>query len=878
VIDGVVISGSGNATNNPLASINPNDIASMDVLKDASATAIYGAQASNGVIIVNTKRGQKGQATVNYNGYAGWQEVPTRVDVLNLREYGTLRLERSELLGQIPSNQYLRPDLLGEGTDWQKELFNRAPMHNHNISISGGNEGVSYNLSAGYSNQKGIAEGSGFRRLSLLGNMEAKVNNWIKAGVNFAFSETKQVTTAGNNVANAGSLVLTAIRSTPDVPVRNVDGTFGMPEGQYMPINPIAIALLIDNRNSSYGARANTYLEVTPTVVPGLSYRTEFAFDFNIYNAYFFEPTYYLSDFQYQDINTSRWNKNFNKYYSWRNIVTYDRTFGKHKITAMAGQEMSKNAWENTMGLRKGLPTNGATDPNLGDATTAEYEAGSGANSLLSYFGRAFYSYNDRYMLTATIRRDGSSKFAPQNRWGWFPSFALAWRMSEEDWLKGVSAISNLKLRAGWGLVGNQNIPANNAWRAVYSPTTTFFGTGLMAGNTPNENLTWESTSSANIGFDLGLFNDRIDIVVDFYYKKTNDLLMEASLPAFVGTSSAPGGSEAPWVNLGSLENKGVEVTLNTRNIETPDFSWSSNFVFSLNRNKVVEMNTSTGEDIRQTPDWVWGGSGQTPVVRSSVGQPIGQFYGYEVVGRFDQPTDLYMINDKGEKVRTPVFDDLPISLTEGVWIGDYIYRDVNGDGKITEQDRVAIGNPEPRFNVGFSNNFSYRNWDLSIQLVGVFGNDIVNYARRYMSNPYYGSSNLVKDAVDFARIDLIDPLGPADDWRNQQVVGGGKYNARLSSNARASEHNFAFSNRFVEDGSYMRIQNVSLGYTFPQQWMKKIWVSNLKIYANLSNLYTFTKYRGFDPEIGTDGGLTGVDTGRYPSPRVYTVGVNLTF
>lgn len=293
-------------------------------------------------------------------------------------------------------------------------------------------------------------------------------------------------------------------------------------------------------------------------------------------------------------------------------------------------------------------------------------------------------------------------------------------------------------------------------------------------------------------------------------------------------------------------------------------------------------MNTQTGEDTRQTPDWVWGGSGQTIVVRSTVEQPIGQFYGYQVIGRFDQPTDLWTIDKEGKTVRTPVFTNssglLPIDEATGVWVGDLIYRDLNGDGQINERDRAFIGNPEPSFTIGLNNNFTFRNWDLGIQLVGVFGNDIVNYSRRYMGNPYFNNANLFKDAIDFARIGLIDPNGPEDDYRNQQVVGGGKYNPRLSTNAAASDHNFAFSDRMVEDGSYVRIQNLSIGYTFPQSWMKKIWVGNLKIYANFANLYTFTKYSGFDPEIGAPEGLTGVDTGRYPSPRVYTFGVNLTF
>uniref|UniRef100_S0DDK9 Putative TonB-dependent receptor family protein n=1 Tax=termite gut metagenome TaxID=433724 RepID=S0DDK9_9ZZZZ len=469
---------------------------------------------------------------------------------------------------------------------------------------------------------------------------------------------------------------------------------------------------------------------------------------------------------------------------------------------------------------------------------------------------------------------------------GWFPSFAVAWRMSEENFLKDNRVISNLKLRAGWGLVGNQNIPDNHAWLPVYDTRPGVWGTGLIARNTPNGNIVWESTASANVGLDIGFLNDRIDLVVDFYYKKTNNLLMTAALPDYVGTGSSVGASTPPWVNLGSLRNSGFEITLTTHNIQKKDFRWSTNVVFSLNRNKVLSMNTSSGEDTRFASDNVWGG-GQTIVSRSVVGQPIGQFYGFQVIGRFENGSDLWMVNDDGKVVRTPVFtvsggELLPIDRGAGVWVGDYMYRDVDGDGKITEKDRVFIGNPEPKFTFGINNDFTYKNWDLGIQLVGVVGNDVVNYSRRYMDNPYYNNSNLFTAAQDYAILGPVDPNGSVDDYRNVKVVGGDKHSPRMSLSSATSDHNFAFSDRFVESGSYLRIQNVSIGYTFPQRWVRHAGVTNLKLYANFQNLYTFTRYKGFDPEIGTQGTdnyrTTGVDIGRYPSPRIYTVGINLSF
>ena len=880
VIDGVIISTPTNnaATSNPLASINPQDIVSMDILKDASATAIYGAQASNGVVIINTKRGQKGEATISYNGYVGWQQLPKHLDVLNLQQYATISNLRADNGLSNPSSYFVRPDLLGMGTDWQNELFNVAMMQNHDLSISGGSDKITYNLSAGYSNQDGIAEASGFSRLSLSGSFDSQVKSWARAGINFAFSNTKQKLTVSDN-----DLVLKAIGSGPNIAVRNNDGSFGMPDGQWTGggTNPIAKALLIDNHKYNTGARANTFLELTPGFIKGLSYRTEFSFDVNFLNTYQFTPTYNLASWDSNPLNKRIDRKDYNIYYGWRNILTYDRQFGVNKITAMLGQEMSKYTSDWLQGSRQDLPINGATDITLGDPSRAEADGITGASSLLSYFGRLFYSYNDKYLLTTTLRRDGSSKFAPQNRWGWFPSFALAYRLSQEDFMKNINAISNLKIRAGWGLVGNQNIPDNHAWMPTYQGKGSPWGTGLFANNTPNENLVWESTASTNVGFDLGLLQNRINLVVDFYYKKTDNLLMQPSLPGYVGVGSTYAGqSSLPWANLGSLENKGFEITLNTQNIATKNFQWNTDIVFSLNRNKVLSLNTSTGQIPRQASDNYFGGQ-FTTVNNSVVGQPIGQFYGYKVIGRFEKATDFYMVNKDGQIVRTPVYNNLPIDKGVGVWIGDLMYADLNGDGKIDENDLTFIGNPEPKFSYGINNSFSYKGFDLGIQLVGVWGNDVVNYARRYMDDPSYGITNLFTRALDYAQIGLIDPNGP-DDYRNTKIIGGDPNAPRFALASSTSASNNLFSDRFVEDGSYLRIQNVSLSYSLPKHVLHNIGIETVKVYVNLQNLYTFTNYSGFDPEIGIQGTndrrTTGVDVGRYPSPRIYTLGVNLTF
>ncbi|MDR1526098.1 MAG: TonB-dependent receptor [Dysgonamonadaceae bacterium] len=875
VIDGVVIAGgSGDGVvSNPLNSINPADIVSMDILKDASAAAIYGNRAANGVIMITTKRGQKGEAIVNYNGYMGWQQLPKKLDVLNLREYAAHRNVLAEN-GMINYNNYfVRPDLLGEGTNWQDELFNTAFMQNHQISIGGGNDISAYNLGAGYSNQDGIAAGSGFKRLNLTGNFDAQAKKWLKVGVNFALSNTFQKLTVSDQ-----SLVQVALRTTPDVPVRNADGSFAASDEQFMPTNPMAMAMLIDNNNETYGIRGNTYAEITPAgTVNGFKFKSELSFDYNTSNGYRFQPTYRLSQSQFSETNEGRFTKQYNKYWSWANTLTYDRTLNDvHKLIVMLGEEISQSAWSYLMGLRNGYPTNNATDLGLGDASTAANDGYSGNLPIASFFGRLFYSYADTYLLTTTIRRDGSSNFAPGHQWGTFPSVALAWRVSEERFLKDNALVNNLKLRLGWGGMGNQNINDHFSYLMRYNVQTTPWGAGLYADNMYNENVTWETTTQWNAGFDLFVLNNRIELVVDWYNKKTDNLLNKLSVPDYLQY-----GRNLAWGNIGSLENKGIEMTLNTANINHKDFSWRSNLNFSLNRNKVINMATDLPLDGR-VDDNAWGMTGQTVINRTITGQPIGQFFGYEVIGRFEKATDFYRIDADGNVVRTPVMFDLPINETSGVWIGDYIYRDSNDDGVIDELDRVFIGNPEPKFIYGIGNTFTYKNVDLTVQLTGVYGNDVVNYSRRYMENPRRNISNLFATALDYAKLDLIDPNGP-NDYRNVKVVGGDPHSPRMPLSTATSDYNFAFSDRFIEDGSYLRIQNISLGYTFPKHWTQKIGVSNLKIYANLQNLYTFTNYKGFDPEIGVSYGyqgtmLTGADNGRYPSPRIYTFGLNASF
>jgi TonB-linked SusC/RagA family outer membrane protein len=866
VIDGVIIDGSTSSVNtNPLANINPADIVSMDILKDASATAIYGSRAANGVIMITTKRGKKGDMILNFDSYVGWQEIPKHLDLLNLKEYGTLKNTRSDLGIVQRDNYFIRTDLLGEGTDWQKELFDTALMQSYNLSASGGSDNTTYALGMGYLDQEGIAIGSGFDRFNLRGVVDSQVKSYLKVGVNFALSKTNQTTTVQDD-----ALILTALKQTPNVAVRNADGTFDGPDTkEFVQNNPIGLASIKDNHNKNYGIRANAYAEIGFT--KDLKFKTTYSLDYGFVNNYTFNPSYTFGALVNEVREGSRTKSN-SEFWSWNNVLTYDKTFGAHKVTALLGQEMQESNWENLYGYRSGYLTNGATDLNAGDATTAKNSNGSNTSSLSSYFSRLQYSFNDKYFLTATIRRDGSSKFYKDNQWGWFPSAALAWKVSNENFLKDSRVISNMKLRLGWGEVGGQNVP-NYAYTSTYNASATNWGTGLLAANTANKDLQWETTSSSNLGLDISFLDNRIELVADVYYKKTNNLLLQLPLPAYVGTSGQ-GSTSAPWVNIGSLENKGLELTLNTLNMDRKDFTWRSNFNMSMNRSKVLALNTETGilnKSLQQ-------GSDVTIVTRTAVDQAIGQFYGYKVIGRFEKATDFYYKDAAGTVKPTALPEGMAIG-ENGVWIGDYIFKDINKDGVINEKDRDYIGNPNPDITFGITNTFAFQGFDISILLTGSYGIDVANYQRRWLENPRE-NTNLLSSALGYAQLGLIDPSGP-NDYRNVQIVGGDPYMPRIAASSAASASNYRFSDRFIEDASYVRVKNISIGYNLPKSLYSKYGISNNKVYSNAQNVLTFTKYKGYDPEVGSlnqDALLSGIDNGRYPSPMITTLGLNVNF
>ncbi|MCH5218640.1 MAG: TonB-dependent receptor [Muribaculaceae bacterium] len=866
VIDGVVIdSATDDETSNPLSTINPSDIVSLDILKDASATAIYGSRASNGVIMITTKKGQSGHSTVTYDGYVGWQEMPKKYEMLDLQEYAIHHNYRSQELNLLEtSSAFVNPYALGKGTDWQKELFRHALMTSHNVSISGGSDKITYAFSGGYLLQDGIARGSSFRRLSLRSNIEAQITNWLRGGVNFSFADAKQ------NVGTDNNTIMSALRQQPTVAVTSPDGSFDGPEDVWMPDNPVGLASLITNNNRKDNFRLNGFLDIM--FYKGFTFRTEVSGDWNFNNYYFYEPDYTFG-IKKQEVRTSRWTKTNTRYWSWRNFLTYVNTFGGvHSLNAMIGQEMSRFNWETQVGAATGFLSNTTPDLSAGDVTSSTTTGYKFYNSILSYYGRAFYSYDDRYLATFTLRRDGSSKFSKGHKWGWFPSAALAWRASSEKFMRQLTWFNNAKLRLGWGMTGNQNV---DQWASIglLSYKTTPWGTGVLTGNTPNQDLTWETTYSYNLGLDLGFLDSRIEVIFDLYYKKTKNLLLQVQLPAYLG-SFGQGAASNPWQNIGSLANKGFELTINTTNIANQEFRWLTNFVFSLNRNKVLSLDTETASLERSFQP----SSTNYIVTKTVVGQPIAQFWGYKVIGRFDKPTDFYYHDANGNL--------MPVAIPEGntidpasTWLGDYIYEDVNGDGVINSEDCTFIGNPEPKFTLGFGNTFEYKGFDLNIFFSASVGNKALNLTRMLIEDPRQ-NGNILKSSLNYAHVEMYDPNGP-DDYRNYYVSNPEATTMPAVQRSDANANYTRVSNLFVEDASYLRLQNLSFGYTFPRNWMRKIYLESIRLYFNVQNVFTVSKYKGLDPEVGAmygDALRTGVDYGRYPSPRIYTFGVNVTF
>ncbi|MEO8239941.1 MAG: TonB-dependent receptor [Flavobacterium sp.] len=833
--------GSGQTKNSALAGLNISDIETIDILKDASATAIYGANGANGVVLITTKKGKKGKSKFTYETYLATQEVTNSVDVLNLPQYAKYQAKIFKLNGEPVPYQYQKPDLLGNGTNWQDELFRSATMYNHQLSFSGEKEGTRYYTSLNYFDQEGIVLNSNFNRLSMRLNVDSNVKSWLKIGNNLSVSKSSQQVVRNDD---RGGLVMNTLRQSPELPVRFPNGSYAGPTGGLgssanEATNPIALAEYNNSTTERFKINGNLFADFT--LIKGLVFRSELGYDLNFSKNSAFVPKYTLGNVS-ELLNKSFKQQDQSYYWNIKNYLTYNKTISEnHNFTFLLGQEAQESRYEYLSGYRTGVFLNkDFTNLNIGDIDTALNGNGSGRWSMASYISRLNYSFSDRYSFSASLRADASSNFGPNNKWGYFPSFSGGWTVSNEKFFEPLSnTVNYLKFRAGYGSVGNQNIPSNRYQTTLSLLSSPFGGVSPTIDNLGNPDIKWESLKSFNAGFELGLLNDRVKLDFDYYVKNSSDFLTKQ-----INDESNQSALNY-YLNTGEIVTKGIDLSLNTRNIVTDNFTWDSTIIFSKYNNELTSFQGAGKSLLGKVQFDLYN------VTRTTEGQPVGQFYGYVTDGLFKNAAELAAG---------------PIQET-GTGVGDIRFKDLNKDGKIDSKDQTAIGDAIPDFTYAFTNNFRYKNISLSVVLTGSQGNRIYNFTRHYTDGIYPGFGDRfgnvstqvlnafeagVNENTDVPRITLNDPNG----------------NGRIS-------------NRFVEDGSYLRIQNVSLSYDLPASIFEKSIFSRIKLYVNVQNLYTFTKYSGFDPALGNlDQNITlsGIDLGRYPVPRTTSVGMNLEF
>ncbi|HQB27551.1 MAG TPA: TonB-dependent receptor [Paludibacter sp.] len=898
VIDGVIVQGGGNSgasfglgdalgngstsTISPLSTISPSDIVSMEILKDASATAIYGAQGSNGVVLITTKRGKAGEAKFSYEGMTGWQRQASRIDMMNLREFAEFSNSVSaESNSRDIHPEFQDPSLLGIGTNWQNAVFRIAPTQQHQLSAQGGTENVKYYVSGTYLNQLGTIIGTKFNRYSFRANLDAQLKKWLKLGVNTMFSITDE--RIGLADSDQG-IVKYSLLTPPDIPIYNLDGTYAsvIREG-YTRVNPIAMALDEDILLGRKKLTGSIFADINP--YKPLVWHTELGYDIGSSRGERFLPAVTYGNWS-RDKNMSSIQRNDNFFWQLKNYLTFTGKIGDmHHYTAMLGQELWESKWEYQSVSSTGLPSNDIHNPNLG--TDPKINAGFGSGAMASFFGRATYNYGDRYMGTYTYRYDGSSNFGPKNRWAGFHSFAASWRFSNEKFFEPLSpVISNGKLRLGWGQTGNSNI-GGYAWGAAISKMNSGLGLGYRQSNLANPYIKWETQEQWNAGLDLNFFKDRISLVVDVYDKTSGDMLMLLQLPSYMGTrGNVSSALTSPRGNYGTINNKGLEFTINTRNF-VGDFEWDTEFQMSFNKNMLVALDGTDAAQIEGYGQW------SDVVTLSKIGEPLYSFYGYQVEGIYQNLEDLQN-SPKAEKYpANGVFN-----RWNTVWPGDIKFKDLSGpegkpDGIIDTYDRTYIGSPMPKFTYGMTNTFRYKNMDLTIFINGTYGNKIFNYMGMELSGMTSTWNNQLKIVTDRARMEPIDPnkVYPITDSGNNTIWNwfDDVTNVRVKNpNAKIPRamyndpnDNNRISDRYIEDGSYLRIKNITFGYNLPRTLIKKAALENVRVYVNIQNLYTFTKYSGYDPEVGAStasANVYGLDNGRYPSPQTYSFGINLSF
>lgn len=839
-----------NGTNDPLfivdgypvgdiESLNPRDVETMDVLKDAASAAIYGARGANGVIIITTKKGVAGKPRIDYEYYYGMQNVRKYIDVLDATQYARIQNEayfNSNLPLPFAEDEILK---MGKGTDWQREVsYQNAPVQSHQVSFSGGSDKSTYNTSFSYFSQDGtLAKGkSNFERYTGRVNTEQKhLDGFLTTGVNLNFTNVKRASITTNS-GNAGP-ILSAINMDPVTRVMNDDGTFAI--SRYVSqevVNPVA-RTYYSNGTSGYSRfNVNAFGELN--IIKGLKLRSTLGYTLQYDVGDGYTPIYYLNATNFTLASGASKSSAESKYLNFENTLTYTKTLQKHTFSALVGNTLNTGKGTNLFGSKNGLLYDNPDFAYLDlakDNLSAAASGGAFHSAFLSYFARANYDYDGKYMASAIFRADGSFRFGPKNKFGYFPSFSAGWNAKKEDFLKNVNWINFLKLRASWGRTGNDNIgdyrfvsTINTYARNYYfGPNTQFVGASPNA--VANPDLKWETSEQSNIGIDMEFLNN-FSATLELYNKKTKDLLVTIPIPLYVGNG-------APVGNAGNVSNKGIELSLGYHK-KFGELDVNLNVNGAYNKNEVTYVGNANG--------FITGSSASnqmTDVTRMEAGQPIGYFWLYKTAGIFQTQSEVNNYKGKDGTLIQP--NAVP---------GDFRYEDLNGDGKIDNLDRSNVGSPHPKYNYGFNLNMNWKNFDFNIFFSGLAGNKIFNSLHRW----------------DLPTANY--PTSVMNRWHGEGTsntfprVSTGDLNGNFSKP----------SDFFLEDGSYLRLKNISLGYTLRN--LEKIKVKTLRLYATGTNLFVLTKYTGFDPEVSGSALGLGIDRGNYPQPRTFIFGATVGF
>ncbi|GAB3994003.1 TonB-dependent receptor [Spirosoma daeguense] len=843
-----IASSSGTSKINPLTTINPADIESIQVLKDASATAIYGSRGANGVVIITTKRGKLGRPTISFEHSTGIQELAKKIKLLSPQQYAEYVAEGRDNAWVFSGGKATDPNnvrstatqvkpefrnpaqFANQGTDWQDVIFRQGLVQNYQLSAAGTSKDVGYYVSGGFFDQKGIIIGSNFKKFTLRTNIDAQLSERLKLGASFSGAHSYGDFARAEGHLQFRGLLSAALASDPTIPIFNPDGTpyseFSSPTG--IPVeHPLVIAAEFSDKRNNTNVFTNNYLQYE--FAPGLVFKTSIGVNYS-------NNVTRLWKSSKVGLATSRTGAATAgvteiKSLNWlnENTLNYRHKFGdKHDLDALGGFTIQKNTDEILQAGATDFPTDDVPFMAAGAVTA-------GTNylsewSMMSWLARVNYTYAGKYLLTATVRSDGSSRFGARNRWGTFPSFSLAYRLSDENFMKSASFISDMKIRASYGLSGNNLIPnyaSQGLLGIIRNVQSGLVVSGVAPASLANDLLTWEQSVQTNLGLDLSLFQNRLSFVFDAYRTYKKNLLLNVILPAASGFGSSV-------QNIGEIENKGLELTINSQNVAKGPFQWSTDFNISWNRNKVLALNSESSRI--QTSDYQV----------AQVGSPISSFRLLNILGVFQTQEEVNSSPKQHPRVQP----------------GDYRYQDVNGDGTITAADRTIVGNPWPDFTWGLGNRFTYRNLSLNVSINGSQGNEI-----------YFQGGEVSLNGAG-----VQNQLASMNDrWRSVESPGAGLY-----SRAIRNDYAFGFSaatTKYLFDGSFVRIRNVNLAYTFPAALVNKWKLQGLSVYADATNLFTFTKYPGYDPEGTTTGdnvARTGIDFFAYPNPRTYTLGLRV--